>query len=161
MDYSELEDMVQSHDDAINDINDNLNTVNDNFDQYTSDNDNNIADLQQNEGQLMFPLTQDTIDLIKEQIPPAAGNFYSGQINANGTDVFLPTGWTSSVGGTGGFHYTITHNLGTTEYVVYANSSGNLGSSVVTNSTNSVDIVLVDVNGSPHNWAFGFILVTN
>lgn len=41
---------------------------------------------------------------------------YTGSINADGTALSLPTGWTSVVGGTSA--YTVTHNLNTTDYIV-------------------------------------------
>lgn len=64
------------------------------------------------------------------------GKFFAGRVNANGTSIFLPTGWTSQVANTS--EYTITHNLGTTNYafVVLADSvasfAGNTGPVLVT-----------------------------
>lgn len=44
---------------------------------------------------------------------------YAGSLNADASVVFLPSGWTATVGTGGGLgSYTITHNLGTTNYAV-------------------------------------------
>ena len=44
------------------------------------------------------------------------GSIYGGEVNGGGTAINLPAGWTSGRDSTG--NYTITHNLGTTDYVV-------------------------------------------
>lgn len=44
---------------------------------------------------------------------------YGGEVDATGSGLKLPSGWTSSYS-SGGVFYTITHNLGTTSYVVVA-----------------------------------------
>ncbi len=41
---------------------------------------------------------------------------YAGKVNADGTASKLPSGWTSAKGATG--NYTVTHNLGHTNYAV-------------------------------------------
>lgn len=46
---------------------------------------------------------------------------YIGEVNADGTAVLLPNGWTSVGSGTG--VYTITHNLNSTYYRIVANPS--------------------------------------
>ncbi len=53
------------------------------------------------------------------QGPP--GPAYGGYIKANGTVVRLPTGWTVAKIGTG--QYTVTHNLGITNYVAAVSGS--------------------------------------
>ena len=60
MDYEDLENTVEDHEDRLGAIEDL------DLPDYTDTNDENIADLQQNEGQLTFPLSQDTIDLLNE-----------------------------------------------------------------------------------------------
>lgn len=60
MDYQDLENTVEDHEDRLGAIEDL------DLPDYTDTNDENIADLQQNEGQLTFPLSQDTIDLLNE-----------------------------------------------------------------------------------------------
>jgi hypothetical protein len=71
---------------AFDDVVDKLGELSDSFDGYTSDNDANVQDLsststqhdddistlQQGAGQLTFPLTQDTIDLIKSVVSAPA-----------------------------------------------------------------------------------------
>lgn len=102
--------------------------------------------------------------------PTPAATVYGGYVNANGTSgTPFPSGWTSSVG-TGGSvgRYTITHNLGTTNYVVTATAS-EIGSftaaisSIFDISSNSFEIVWYTPNGStswtPTDQAFDFILL--
>lgn len=43
---------------------------------------------------------------------------YAGRIQANGTELTLPAGWSSSRGGPSSGHITVTHNLNTLAYVV-------------------------------------------
>ncbi len=50
-------------------------------------------------------------------LPPI--NAYVGSVLGDGTSLFLPQGWSSAHGGGTGL-YTITHNLGTTSFVVCA-----------------------------------------
>lgn len=69
MTYGELEDAVQTHEEAITSLSDSTQQLSDDFTNYTSDNDQNIQDLQQTAGQLSFPLSQDTIDLLNQQTP--------------------------------------------------------------------------------------------
>lgn len=47
---------------------------------------------------------------------------YVGSVKQDGTNYFLPDGWTSSTDGAA--DYTITHNLGTDKYGVVFTSSG-------------------------------------
>jgi hypothetical protein len=48
----------------------------------------------------------------------AIGKIYSGRVAAAGTAIKLPSGWSSTKTATG--KYTITHNLGTTNYTIVA-----------------------------------------
>lgn len=126
----------------------------DNLDQNLTDVQTTLDDLSANEGQLMFPLSQDTIDLIKEQIPVATVSTFGGVLNAAAAGS-LPTGWTASVTGT---TYTVTHNLGTTVYSVVANAIGaNLPIVYLTPGTNSFTIEFAS-GGGYFATPFNFIL---
>lgn len=48
---------------------------------------------------------------------------YGGTVAANGTEVALPTGWSSAKNATGS--YTVTHNLGHTDYAVTVSPASN------------------------------------
>ena len=69
MDYTDMENSVQDHEDrlaAIEDLN---------VSDYQDANDQNISDLQNNSGQLSFPLSQDTTDLLNQQLPVMLTNY--------------------------------------------------------------------------------------
>lgn len=93
--------------------------------------------------------------------PTTTSSAFAGSVHSSGTATFLPTGWTSSVGGMGGFHYTITHNLGTTSYAAAFTVAGPGVVLSLTPSASSFDVVVCDLGGSPQNFAFTFILVLN
>lgn len=50
------------------------------------------------------------------------GSTFGGYVNGDGTAASLPVGWSSAKTGTGA--YTVTHNLGTTNYTVVAVAAG-------------------------------------
>lgn len=62
---------------------------------------------------------------------------YGGVVNSTGGAIYLPSGWSSAKTGTG--QYTITHNLGTTNYGVVPTIVGNTGaySSITSNGANT------------------------
>ena len=60
---------LDDNDSSLTDFSDSLdNSIND-LQNAIDDQSQSVSDLQENAGQLQFPLTQDTIDLIKEQFP--------------------------------------------------------------------------------------------
>lgn len=68
------------------------------------------------EEDLRFPMNkEDLLSLHREGFGGGSTGF-GGRLNADGTAVSLPSGWTPTKTGTG--QYTITHNLGHTDYVV-------------------------------------------
>jgi hypothetical protein len=83
---------------------------------------------------------------------------YSGQVHSGGTAGSpFPSGW--SVSGSGG-SYTVTHNLGTTNYVVVANSVTSGGNVLmIVDSKNADDFTVLAKNaGNPANTDWNFIL---
>lgn len=96
----------------IEDISSSLSDLGDNIDQNNSDQDDINNDIEtrmstteENSGQLLFPLTQDTIDLITEQTPAMLQYMYNN--NYIGTSVL--------VGGT----KTISNNIITANSLVF------------------------------------------
>lgn len=74
MDYQDLENAVSDLQDNIGsyDVSDTLDGISDTIDNQNDTNtdlDQRLTDVENTAGQLQFPLTQDTIDLIKEQFP--------------------------------------------------------------------------------------------
>jgi hypothetical protein len=69
MDYNDLVDLVNSHDETISDLGDNLDDLSGSFDDYTNENDANIQDLQNSQGTLNFPLDPTTADIIHQEMP--------------------------------------------------------------------------------------------
>lgn len=67
-------------------------------------------------------------------------DIYAGSINTSGSSISLPSGWSSAA--LGGNAYRVTHNLGTTNYVVVLNSSNDSGteSHIATKTSTSFDI---------------------
>jgi hypothetical protein len=79
---------------------------------------------------------------------------YVGRVAGNGTAVRLPSGW-SVTGGSG--TYTITHGLGTTNFVIIA--MPNDGTALIAYSTNrTTTTVQVNFSGS-QNVSFDFIVI--
>jgi hypothetical protein len=85
---------------------------------------------------------------------------YDGSVNANGTAGYLPVGWSVTHTGTG--DYTITHNIGTTAYVVNATADQNSNAAAVERvirSANSFEVIIAGFNsGTFFDAAFGFTL---
>lgn len=162
MDYQELQDLVQSHEDSITEINDSAQQAADDFQSYADNNDSNVQDLQNDQGQLTFPLSQDTIDLIKEQIPVVVLP-YGGSVDSTCASPVLPAGWTAAVDG-GTNIYTITHNLGTTAYSVVCNTNS-FSLVPVLQSVNANTFTIDFENNSSGlafavNWTFVLIPIT-
>ena len=152
------EDIQQNFDDINQRLDDNDMSLQD-FSDGVQD---SFDSVNENLGQLTFPLSQDTIDLIGDQLSTLiqagtgvtvtnngtsgvtiSGSSFSGYINSDGTAGHLPSGWSSSRSGVG--QYTITHNLGTSNYTTLAIPVG-ANDIVKINSvgTNSVSLVFLD-----------------
>ncbi len=85
---------------------------------------------------------------------------FVGSVSAGGVAIELPAGWSSSLdGGTG--IYTVTHNLGTTNYVfiLTPNKATACFGMWKTKNANSIDIVFFTDAGVSTNAIFDFILV--
>jgi hypothetical protein len=89
------------------------------------------------------------------------GLLYAGSVASDGTAIRLPQGWTSSRTSTG--LYTITHNLGTTNYapIVTAFLNGGTGfraAQVHTQSANSF-VIDIAVSGTDTDSSFSFVVI--
>lgn len=101
----------------------------------------------------------DALQLVnKKYVDGKTGKFGTVSSGAAGTP--FPTGWSASKNSTG--NYTITHNLGTTSYVVVATPVGNDTIHAVILSTGSNSFVVVTANnaGSDADCDFMFILAS-
>jgi len=106
---SQIEDVTQRLDDndtSLQDFSDSLDSSITDIQSSIDDQAQSIETLDENSGQLTFPLTQDTIDLIKEQFPTGTvklvggvGNITDARISVN-SNIFLsnrtPSGFTTT-----------------------------------------------------------------
>jgi hypothetical protein len=85
---------------------------------------------------------------------------YAGQVASAGTAIDLPSGWSSSRPSTG--NYTVTHNLGTTNYSIIP-STTSTNCRWYNKSSNSFDVNIYNNNITPNdvNADFDFILIVN
>jgi len=65
----DINDRLDENDSSLQDFSDNLDSSLSDIQSTLDDNASTLDELQTNEGQLTFPLSQDTIDLITEQAP--------------------------------------------------------------------------------------------
>lgn len=97
----------------------------------------------------------------------SSGTIYAGSLNSDATVVFLPSGWTAVVGSGGSVgKYTVTHNLGTSNYAIVVTATAGFNYGAVTSvgtSTFIVTMYSIGVGGSvsPTDTAFNFILAMN
>lgn len=86
---------------------------------------------------------------------------YSGQVASGGTWTDQPGSWTVSAGGTSNSQYTITHNLGSSNYAVIATPIGaTFKAIIVSKSTNSFVIGTLDSSNNVYSQAaFDFMLI--
>jgi hypothetical protein len=101
----------------------------------------------------LFRSTTAYVDLAK--FGPA---MRSGRLGSDGTGVNLPRGWSSAKAGTG--VYTVTHNLGTTDYAVIATCNSSNADLVqrVTVAADSFSIVTVAAAGTAVDAPVSFLL---
>lgn len=99
----------------------------------------------------------DALQLVNKKYVDEHSGGLLGQVSSSGTGIVLPTGWSSSGGGGS---YTVTHNLGTTAYIVLATSFGNLAtwSIVSTQSANNFTVTTLVGNGTQTSGSFNFAL---
>lgn len=86
---------------------------------------------------------------------------FDGSVTVTGTSVFLPSGWTVSLGSTGVF--TVTHNLGNANYIVVAlaNTANSWLVQRAVISANSFAVVTTDSAGTLTSAPFTFELILN
>ena len=87
---------------------------------------------------------------------------YAGQVASGGTWTDQPSTWTVSAGGTSNSQYTITHNLGSSNYAVIATPVGaSFKAIIVSKSTNSFVIGTLDSSNNVYSQAaFDFMLLS-
>ena len=132
MDYQDLESAVSDLQDNIGDydVSDTLDSISDTLDNQNDTNtdlDQRLTDVENTAGQLQFPLTQDTIDLITEQAPSISASL----VNTNGGTVQLVAG-----------AYTINNPIITTSSFIYLgyNTMNNSGTLFYTIGTGVLNI---------------------
>ena len=89
----------------------------------------------------------------------APTSVYCGQVDASGTALSLPSGWTSNSGGTGLLN--VVHNLGHSNYTVTAVSvlgGSNTFCQLYGRDGTSFTILCIDHNGNASNSYISFIL---
>jgi ElaB/YqjD/DUF883 family membrane-anchored ribosome-binding protein len=122
----------------VSDLTDNLNDLSDSFGSYSTDNDSNISDIQEsiqdqsdsienlnnNAGQLSFPLTQDTIDLLRSI-------FITGTVTiGSGSTVTDPRIGVNSI-----VLFSVTNSAGTAGFISASKATGQ----VIFGSTSGAD----------------------
>jgi len=114
----------------------------------------------------------DAINTVSFLVGAASGNYYqcageeqqsfSGRVTSGGTAERLPSGWTAARLGVG--QYRVTHNLGTSAFVVVACQRGTAGDGaavVYTYSSTTFDIYTYAAGGGAADRYFHFIMQMN
>lgn len=99
-------------------------------------------------------------DYNNSQWRKAGLTIYRGRVGADGSNVELPSGWSSAIDTTG--NYTVTHNLGSANYtVVLTGHTAAAARICVADSLNANDfsVLIEDDGGSAIDSPFGFILI--
>jgi hypothetical protein len=109
--------------------------------------------------------TQDDVDSVLRGRGLIQTRVYAGTVNVGGTGgTVFPFSWSVTHNSTG--NYTITHNLGTLNYVVVATpanvaaASDTVIGNITTKATDHVQITWATTTGVPIDQYFEFILVT-
>jgi hypothetical protein len=98
-------------------------------------------------------------DLTKKLSQGTSVNAYAGFINADGSAAVIPAGWTSGVAS---HKFTITHNLGTTNYAATATPSNFLAHAETFGYTSSkFDVQIFDASSALEDVTWTFTLVVN
>lgn len=130
-DYNmDLENTVQQHEVTINNLSEDLQSLSDSFERYASDNEQKIQELQDKEQTgLQFPLSQETVDLIKEVFPTGKATLSSGTVTVSDSRVSP-----SSV-----IMLTVSSPSGTRGFISYTASAG----SFVINSSSGTETSII------------------
>jgi len=141
-----IDTVEENHQELSDSTDDQMTSVQDSLDQHTQ----SIEDLNQTTGQLQFPLTQDTIDLLNEQFPRGTitlsggtATLLDGRISPNTVVLFnltnvvgvtyqsifssfnvtvnYPYWWVAVTAGQAVFHSTIASDASTLNYVLLIN----------------------------------------
>lgn len=88
-----------------------------------------------------------------------SGAAYGGYVAGNGTATSLPAGWSSAKTGTGA--YTVTHNLGSANYIVVATAAGAVFGvcSIYALNADDFDLSIVSMAAAAQDTDFTFILI--
>ena len=70
-----------------------------------------------------------------------ASSSYAGIVDDTGSGIILPSGWTSTTTGTG--HFTVTHNLGHTNYSIVVTVKG---------------LCVIALDGAPDSTSFSYLI---
>lgn len=128
------------------------------FDKIEADIKTLFADLRQQEHRHYTHEHKGT-DLSKRLDLVSPQNAYGGVINSNGTSSVIPSGWTS---GLASHKFTVTHNLGTTDYGVTATPTNILGHTEVFGFTSTkFDVQIFDASASLVDVSWAFVLAVN
>ncbi|MEI6580801.1 MAG: hypothetical protein WCO07_01370 [bacterium] len=126
---------------SLQDIADNNESNLSSQDDINNDFETRITDVEQNSGQLTFPLTQDTIDLITEQAPAILSNYYNQGYAGSATLVAGTKTITNSLITANAIVFlTVSTPGGTQGFLSYAVSAGQL----IITSTSATDTSTVN-----------------
>ncbi len=102
----QINDRLDENDQSFQEFSDQLDDTFSQTQDTSDDHEQRISDLEANSGQLSFPLTQDSIDLIKEQFPCGFATLVAGTVTildpriSTTSNIFLTV---ATPGGTRGF----------------------------------------------------------
>jgi TolA-binding protein len=148
MDLPDLQEQIDTINANLDEMSSSLQDISDNIDQNLSDQETTDGDFEQrmstledSSGQLLFPLTQDTIDLITEQSPAILSNYY-GQGYAGYTTLVAGTKTikNSFITANSLIFLTVSTTGGIQGFLSYVASAGQ----VVINSSNVADTSTVN-----------------
>jgi len=125
----EINSRLDENDTSLQDYSDNLDSSMSDMQSSIDDQSQSISDLQETSGQLTFPLSQDTIDLIKEQFPTGLATLVAGTVSV--TDARISP--TSIV------LLSVSQANGTQGFLSYVASNG----SMIINSTSNTDTSII------------------
>ena len=98
------------------------------------------------------------LDLTNVPAPTIPQTYYTGVVTSNAAGTPFPTGWTVVNGSTG--EYTITHNLGTTDYTVSALAHASLFCQLASKGANSFLLIWWASQSTTQNCDFDFQVFT-
>ena len=124
---------LDDNDSSLQDFSDNLDSNISDIQSTLDDQSTNLDDLNQTKGQLEFPLTQETIDLIKEQFPIGFATLSSGSVlvkdgRVSANSVIL---------------ISVASRIGTAGMIAYSASAGQFYISSTSNTDNSIISYLI------------------